>query len=236
MKSLDTYKPKTTQSVESINLKFHLFSPEEIYKFLDDGLQVCILVRHSRRFPIKPGNWGNDVLLTDKGRDYASQLGAVFKEHHFKSFFSSPVSRCIDTCLNYAHGAGVAIKWDDIETKQFLGLPGAFIKEEAYSEMNPDLFWQKCFRFIESGAEDGFRPIKENAMEILDLIRHAFSVSPSLVCSHDFVIASLKRYLGFSSSKMPDYLEGLVFTGDNGLIKNCGIFRGLDHIIQTPGY
>lgn len=222
--------------MESINIKFHFYSPEDIYKILNDGLSVCILLRHSRRFPIKSGSWGNEVSLTDKGRDYARQLGAIFKEHHFKSFFSSPVSRCIDTCLNYAHSSGVAIEWNDIEIKPYLGLPGAFIKEDAYSIMNPDLFWKKCMRFIESGSEEGFRPLHEGSMEILDLIRHSFSVSPTLICSHDFVIASLKKYLGFSSSNMPDYLEGLVFIGENGLIKDCGIFRGLDHIIQTPGY
>ena len=84
---------------------------------------VAILLRHSVRFGIPPGEAGNDVPLTDVGRRLALELGELLKDR-LRSLRSSPVGRCVETAQLLANGAGLQIP---VKHDTLLGSPGAYV-------------------------------------------------------------------------------------------------------------
>jgi len=94
------------------------------------------LVRHAERTEIPPGAPGNDVPLTEAGRQSSLELGRSIGKH-LKSVHSSPVLRCMDTAKLLAQGAERSIS---IQPNQLLGGPGAFV-------LDGNLAWQNWERF-----------------------------------------------------------------------------------------
>ena len=91
---------------------------------LEHGL--ILLVRHSIRYPITEGAFGNEIGLTPEGIQLAQQLGR-FIHHDIAFILSSPLDRCISTGLAMIEGNDTSL---DIQTSKVLGDPGAFVEDE----------------------------------------------------------------------------------------------------------
>lgn len=90
---------------------------------LPDTDSVALLLRHSAREEIPAGEIGNDIPITEIGKDVASSLGR-FLGGRLKGLHSSPLLRCVQTAEALRDGAGAYL---EISTHRFLGDPGVFV-------------------------------------------------------------------------------------------------------------
>lgn len=86
---------------------------------------LALLLRHSARGPIPPGEPGNDVLLTEEGKALARDLGVVIGER-LRTLHASPVQRCVDTATALAAGACTNTQ---VVEDRLLGHPGVYVVE-----------------------------------------------------------------------------------------------------------
>lgn len=84
---------------------------------------VAMLLRHSVRGELPPGEAGNAVPLTEAGWDIARELGATLGRR-LKTLQSSPVPRCVQTAQALKDGAKVCA---NISTTSLLGNPGIYV-------------------------------------------------------------------------------------------------------------
>ena len=86
-------------------------------------LPVVLLLRHSVRDEIPPGETGNEVPITDVGKDIALKLGQKLGAR-LKSLHSSPLPRCVQTAEALRLGSGVDAR---IAESRLLGDPGVYV-------------------------------------------------------------------------------------------------------------
>lgn len=90
-----------------------------------DDLATVLLLRHSARGPIPPGEPGNDVLLLPEGKALARTLGSAIGGR-LRTVHASPVRRCVETAESLVEGAEVdAVPVED----RHLGHPGVYVEE-----------------------------------------------------------------------------------------------------------
>lgn len=86
-------------------------------------LPVALLLRHSVRDEITPGETGNKLPITDAGKDIAFKLGQKLGVR-LKSLYSSPLLRCVQTAEALRLGSGVDAH---ISESRLLGDPGVYV-------------------------------------------------------------------------------------------------------------
>lgn len=86
---------------------------------------TLLLLRHSARGPIPPGEPGNDVLLLPEGKALAHELGQGIGSR-LRTLHASPVYRCVETAQSLAEGAGLPAA---VVEDRHLGHPGVYVVE-----------------------------------------------------------------------------------------------------------
>ncbi len=86
-----------------------------------------MLIRHGDREQIPVGEFGNEVLLNDKGKRNSFAFGESLKEFSINRIYTSPVPRCIQTAEYISKGFGKDL---EIITTKCLGDPGLHIADE----------------------------------------------------------------------------------------------------------
>jgi len=192
----------------------------EIARFLGERKRVGLFLRHSERHPITPlsPNWGNDVVLTERGSRRAFELGSALAAGGARfRFWSSPVKRCRQTCLAIAEGAGV--QSDTFETHRYLGDPGIYIDGSgAHEEPMRANHHDFACRFFETGRAAGMRFFPEASMKLLAFLRQQMSSDGcTIFITHDLFAAALMSFLGLKAPEKGDwcdYLEGVCLADD----------------------
>lgn len=92
---------------------------------------TLLLLRHSARGPLPPGEPGNNIRLLPEGEALARQLGSHLAGR-LVSLHTSPVARCVETAEALADGAGIQAS---IVEDTHLGDPGVYV-------LDPDAAWQ----------------------------------------------------------------------------------------------
>lgn len=172
-----------------------------------------LLLRHAERPPIPPGSFGNDLPITDAGRQAAEALGARMG-NDLRRIVTSPVRRCLETARALAQGATSSVP---IETDARLGAPGAWIEDPAEAEAQfHRLGTRNAYDRLMAGEPvPGLTSLDDGARILLDLLRPPPDAT-GLHCfiSHDAVIAPLLAWQFPElppSSLWPDYLDGALF-------------------------
>lgn len=85
-----------------------------------------VFMRHAERPDILKGDTGNELVLTDAGRESALEFGRVLGPN-LRSLYSSPIIRCLDTAKWIGEASGH--KLPVIESTA-LGDPGPYVQDK----------------------------------------------------------------------------------------------------------
>src|SRR5574337_1233787 len=99
---------------------------DEIRKHPTDS-KLALLLRHGDREQIPKGEFGNEILLNEKGKQRSLAFGEALKDSEVSRIFTSPIPRCIQTAELIAKGFGREL--EIIQTKS-LGDPGLHTADE----------------------------------------------------------------------------------------------------------
>ncbi|MEI8085627.1 MAG: histidine phosphatase family protein [Paludibacter sp.] len=99
---------------------------DEIKKHPDKS-KLALLIRHGDREQIPQGEFGNEILLNEKGRKNSLAFGVALKEFPVKRIFTSPIPRCAQTAELIAEGYGNNL---EIISTKCLGDPGLHTADE----------------------------------------------------------------------------------------------------------
>lgn len=179
---------------------------------------VVVLLRHSVRDHLPPGDAGYWLPITEVGRRLSVELGGHLRGR-LRTLRASPLVRCVQTAESLAEGAGAELT---VVPDRCLGDPGAFVIDDQRAWANWEaLGHEGVMRHLvtEMAALPGMaRP--DNAAR--SLVRHMLAVAayqPGLhiFVTHDsLVTATAARLLGqpLSVDDWPWYLEGAFFWED----------------------
>jgi broad specificity phosphatase PhoE len=84
---------------------------------------VALLLRHAERPALPEKAPGDEVPITEAGRQRSRTLGAELAAH-LRGLSTSPIRRCVETAEALLHGAGASL---EIRRDRMLGDPGAFV-------------------------------------------------------------------------------------------------------------
>ena len=184
--------------------------------------KISLLIRHADREEIPQGSFGNEILLTEKGKQNAQSFGENLAETKVNRIFTSPVGRCVQTAEYITKGYGSSI--EIVETTS-LGAPGLHISDE---KMAGDLFLQHGFdemykRFIQGEKIPGIPNINELNYRITNFINeNSTKNGTTIFISHDMLIAfyhfSIDKKV-YTKDNWINYLTGLTFR-NNELARN----------------
>ena len=197
--------------------------PASIYEHLAElpaDRPVAMLVRHSVRDHLPPGDAGYVLPITEAGERLARQLGTLLGER-LRSLRASPLLRTVQTAQQMAAGAG--LKGTKVQADHLLGDPGVFVLEPRVAEA----------AWLEVGHEEVMRHLVTG--QALPGVANADSAARSLVrrmlghaageagihafVTHDsLVTATAAHLLGvpLTPADWPGYLEAAFFWESDG--------------------
>jgi len=180
---------------------------------------VAMLVRHSVRDPLPPGDLGYANALNAEGVALARSLGERL-HGRLRSLHTSPLQRCVHTAEVFACGAGDT---PPILTDRMLGDPGAWVLDRALAGEN----WKRLgsegimARLATTDADlPGTRPARVGAQNLATHMLAIAAGAPGLhvFVTHDILLAiAAARFLGPpppGPGRWPAYLEAAFFWQD----------------------
>ncbi len=186
-------------------------------------MKSALLIRHSDRSEISNGREGLDVLLNDKGRLRARQLGkALCARWQRIRTLSSPVRRCIQTCECLREAFECA---ESVRTSDVLGMPGPFVFGNTDDSFGLLGTVETVKRLLKGVPICNVRSELEGTKILLEFLRREIQCcTDDTVCvfvSHDAVVVPVIHYfLGemFDENDWLDFLDGLEFQfGSRGM-------------------
>lgn len=180
--------------------------------FLPPNTAVAGLLRHAERHVIPPGDFGNNVALTEKGRLSCQLLRSHIKSK-LKCLYTSPVKRCMQT----AKLIGEDKKTKSIVASTLLGDPGIFIDDvhqaHHFCKVHEPLPIVTHLLSDQPNPAGFCKSTSEASYALLKYLLNATSESGlSLFITHDSILSVVLGLLFEETSidnLWPTYLEGL---------------------------
>ena len=196
---------------------------------------VALLLRHSVRDDLPPGEAGNRVPITEIGRKLATELGARIGKR-LCTLHASPLIRCVQTAEGLRRGAGIDIQ---IIRDRLLGDPGVFVIDGQRAWTNWENLGHEAVMHHLVNSDDALPGMARPDPAARFLVHHMLSTAgdqPGLhiFITHDsLVTATAARLLSapLGPGDWPWYLEGAFFWRTEGGIQTA--YRDLDNI-HTP--
>lgn len=176
---------------------------------------VALLLRHSARGPLPPGQPGDHVPLTEHGRGLAISLGERLRGR-LRSLHTSPVLRCVQTAEALREGAGAG---REISLDFLLGNPGVYVRDGRLAWSN----WQRLghegvIQHLMS-AKDPLPGMHRPDVAARALVDHMLAMAAKAAGIHIFVThdslvtVTVARFLkrNLELCEWPTYLEGAFF-------------------------
>lgn len=176
---------------------------------------VALLLRHSVRDEFPPGDAGNEVPITDAGKDIALKLGQKLGTR-LRSLHSSPVPRCVQTAEALRLGSGVDAR---ISETRLLGDPGVYVLDGRLAWRNWEaLGHEEVMRHLvaEKKALPGMAQPDEAARFLVQNMLSSADGAPGIhvFVTHDLLVtATVARLQGVrhEPADWPLFLEGAMF-------------------------
>lgn len=196
---------------------------------------VALLLRHSVRDRLPPGDAGNALPITNIGRRLARGLGSLLGER-LRTLHTSPVLRCAQTAEALREGAAARCA---ITSDRLLGDPGVYVLDGRRAWSN----WERLGHegvmhhlTTESEPLPGMARPDEAARF---LVQHMLAIAGeeggihAFVTHDSLVAATAARLLGepIRPDEFPWYLEGAFFSRVEGDVH--AVYR--DHEARRPG-
>jgi hypothetical protein len=181
---------------------------------------IVVLLRHSVRDHLPPGDAGYVLPITEVGRRLALELGEHLRGR-LRTLHASPLLRCVRTAEALAEGAGVPLT---VVPNRLLGDPGVFVLDGRRAWVN----WERLGHegvmehlVNETAALPGMARPDEAARFLVESMLGEAASRPGVhvfVSPDSLVTATAARLLGrqLGLDDWPWYLEGAFFwlTGD----------------------
>jgi broad specificity phosphatase PhoE len=176
--------------------------------------KLALLLRHGDREQIPQGEFGNEIMLNEKGRERSLSFGEALKEFSVNRIFTSPIPRCVQTAKLIAKGFGREL--EIIQTKS-LGDPGLHTADEkiAGEFYLTHGFHEILRRFMRDESVPGV-PDKKHFTNIMTEFLHQSAEENGLTVfiTHDSLIAMYRFCMDgtvYTVDNWVDYLEGFVY-------------------------
>lgn len=187
---------------------------------------IAFLIRHAERNRIINPKKHATVLLNEKGKTEATNLGFELSKI-FSSIviYSSPINRCIQTgkCLAQTFGENISIY-----TSNILGEPGPFVFGDAMNSFESLTTKGVVDSMIKRKQLPFIRSIDEGSKILLDFIQKETNKYSSKIAvifiSHDAIVAPFINFLThekFNKSHWIGFLEGIKILFDTNTNKEC---------------
>ena len=197
---------------------------------------VAVLIRHSVRDALSPGDVGYSAPITEVGVRLAEDLGATIGPR-LRSLHTSPLVRCVQTAEALARGAGVVL---GVQPDRLLGDHGVFVHDN-------HLAWD------EGWARLGHEGVMAHLVRDRDplpgmgapepaarfLVHHMLAASSApgvhVFCTHDSLVTAtaarmLRQPLGVDA--WPWFLEAAVFWREGERVE--ARYRHHEAAVPTP--
>lgn len=178
------------------------------------GTRMALLMRHGDREQIPSGEFGNDIMLNEKGKQRSIEFGQKLKEFSVVKIYTSPIPRCIETAKLIMSGYGKELKI--IETK-CLGDPGLHTLDDKVAGEFYLMhgFQEMLRRFIRNEHVPGVPDIKLLKETMTEFLTNSVEEEGLTVfVTHDSLIAMFHHCVDgtvYTEDNWVDYLEGMVY-------------------------
>ena len=186
---------------------------EEIKKHSLDS-KLALLIRHGDREQIPQGEFGNEILLNEKGKQNTIALGKSLREFPIKRIFTSPIPRCVQTAELIAEGFGSSL---EIVSTKCLGDPGLHTADEknAGEFYLAHGFHEILKRFMRNETVPGVPDAKHFTNIMTEFLNESTTENGlTIFVTHDSLIAMYHYCLDetvYTIDNWVNYLEGLVY-------------------------
>lgn len=161
-----------------------------------------LLLRHAERPEIPQGEVGNDLLLTEAGKNHTIRFSQDLE--NIVSIHSSPVARCVQTAEIIAGNCGY--DKTQIKLSNELGDPGFFISDAHLAWKN----WQEKgsdvvseYLLSDKDQWEGFHPLDQAVQKFSNAVAHKLISSREgthVWVTHDTILAA------YASRVLPENL------------------------------
>lgn len=186
---------------------------EQIYKHYSENDKISLLIRHADRDKIPAGEFGNDVLLNEKGKERALNFGKSLSEMKINRIFTSPVQRCVQTAEYITKGYGKPL---EITQSHELGDPGLHISDNkvAGKFFLTEGFDELYYRITHNIDIPGISITKEFNANMTDfLTENSKEKGITIFVTHDLLIAHYHFSINgkiYPKDDWVKYLGGLI--------------------------
>lgn len=176
---------------------------------------VALLLRHSVRDDLPPGEAGRILPITEMGRQVAIQLGEELCGR-LRTLHASPLVRCVQTAEALREGAGVE---QAVVPDRLLGDPGVYVLDDRLAWSNWESLGHEGVMAHLVSASDALPGMARPDEAARFLVQHMLAVAGEAPGVHVFVThdslvtATAARLLGepLGTNDWPWYLEGAFF-------------------------
>jgi broad specificity phosphatase PhoE len=186
---------------------------KSVKQFLAEGCKVSLLIRHSERPPIVPGDttFGHALALTPQGEVMAREAGAGLCGFEDVRFLSSPMMRCMMTAKYFGEGMGV--KCPEVVEEATLGLKNFYYDdiEKLPGEMMRRGYINYMLDYLTTGSAPYSHDVAVATPKMVAWLQEQTTTPLTVMVSHDIFIAALLtgvRARHFTAGDWLWYLQG----------------------------
>jgi broad specificity phosphatase PhoE len=165
---------------------------KRIKQFLAEGCKVSLLIRHSERPPITPGDttFGHALALTPRGEQMAKEAGELLTGPYDVRFLSSPMVRCQMTAACLAEGMGCASA--EVVDEPILGLQNFYYDniDKLPGEMMRRGYIQYMLDYLRTGSALYSHDIAVATPQMLAWMQRMTTRQLNMLVSHDIFVAA----------------------------------------------
>jgi broad specificity phosphatase PhoE len=165
---------------------------KRIKHFLEDGSKVSLLIRHSERPAITPGDttFGHSLALTPRGEQMAKAAGRLLAGPYDVRFLSSPMVRCQMTASCLAEGMGRA--GVEVIDEPILGLQNFYYDniDKLPGEMMRRGYIQYMLDYLRTGSALYSHDVAVATPQMLAWMQRMTTQQLNMLVSHDIFVAA----------------------------------------------
>jgi broad specificity phosphatase PhoE len=186
---------------------------KRVRQFIAEGCKVSLLIRHSERPPIIPGDttFGHALALTPRGEAMAREAGQLLSGHEGVRFLSSPMMRCQLTAKMFAEGMGCAEA--TVVEEPILGLKNFYYDdiEKLPEEMMRRGYIHYMLDYLRTGSALYSHDVAVATPKMVAWLQEKTVSQLTVLVSHDIFIAALLagvKAKSFTAEHWVGYLQG----------------------------
>lgn len=189
---------------------------EQVKRFLGEGAKISMLIRHSERPPITPGDtsFGQTLALTPRGEEMAREAGRLLAGPYDVRYLTSPMVRCQMTASCLAEGMGRG--GDPIVDEPILGLKNFYYDdvEKLPAEMMRRGYIDYMLDYLRTGSALYSHDVAVATPKMVAWMQQATASQLNILVSHDIFVAALLagvKARSYTAQNWVGYLHSAVF-------------------------